>query len=46
MIFTSEKKININSEPDKYRDYKFTKWMTKNMGLQVGFSVSFHVFFC
>ncbi|XP_019891754.1 kynurenine aminotransferase [Musca domestica] len=29
-----EKKININSEPDKYRDYKFTKWMTKNMGLQ------------
>ncbi|XP_075146502.1 kynurenine aminotransferase [Haematobia irritans] len=29
-----EKKIDINSEPDKYRDYKFTKWMTKNMGLQ------------
>ncbi|XP_061393634.1 kynurenine aminotransferase [Musca vetustissima] len=29
-----EKKININSEPDQYRDYKFTKWMTKNMGLQ------------
>ncbi|XP_013115462.2 kynurenine aminotransferase isoform X2 [Stomoxys calcitrans] len=29
-----EKKIDINSEQDKYRDYKFTKWMTKNMGLQ------------
>lgn len=27
-------KINLNSETDKYRDYKFTKWMTKNMGLQ------------
>ncbi|XP_037956045.1 kynurenine--oxoglutarate transaminase 3 isoform X2 [Teleopsis dalmanni] len=29
-----EKQININEEKDKYRDYKFTKWMTKNMGLQ------------
>uniref|UniRef100_A0A1A9WRS4 Aminotransferase class I/classII large domain-containing protein n=1 Tax=Glossina brevipalpis TaxID=37001 RepID=A0A1A9WRS4_9MUSC len=29
-----EKQIDLNSEPDKYRDYKFTKWMTKNMGLQ------------
>lgn len=27
-------KLNLESEPDKYRDYKFTKWMTKNMGLQ------------
>ncbi|XP_030374949.1 kynurenine--oxoglutarate transaminase 3 isoform X1 [Scaptodrosophila lebanonensis] len=27
-------KVDLSSEPDKYRDYKFTKWMTKNMGLQ------------
>lgn len=27
-------KIDLSSEPDKHRDYKFTKWMTKNMGLQ------------
>lgn len=33
-ILLIEKKIDINSESDKYRDYKFTKWMTKNMGLQ------------
>ncbi|XP_060645763.1 kynurenine aminotransferase isoform X1 [Drosophila nasuta] len=27
-------KLNLDSETDKYKDYKFTKWMTKNMGLQ------------
>ncbi|KAH8337280.1 kynurenine aminotransferase [Drosophila kikkawai] len=27
-------KVDLSSEPDKHRDYKFTKWMTKNMGLQ------------
>ncbi|XP_017105033.2 kynurenine aminotransferase [Drosophila bipectinata] len=27
-------KVDLSSEPDKYRDYKFTKWMTKNKGLQ------------
>ncbi|XP_017961760.1 kynurenine--oxoglutarate transaminase 3 isoform X1 [Drosophila navojoa] len=27
-------KLDLSSEVDKYRDYKFTKWMTKNMGLQ------------
>lgn len=29
-----EPKVDLASEPDKYRDYKFTKWMTKNQGLQ------------
>lgn len=24
----------MSSEDDQYLDYKFTKWMTKNMGLQ------------
>jgi len=28
------KNINLDSEPDQHRDYRFTKWMTKNMGLQ------------
>ncbi|XP_001359645.3 kynurenine--oxoglutarate transaminase 3 [Drosophila pseudoobscura] len=27
-------KVDLSSETDKHRDYKFTKWMTKNMGLQ------------
>lgn len=26
--------IDLNSEKDKYKDYKFTKWMTKKLGLQ------------
>lgn len=30
----SESKVDLNSEKDKYKDYKFTKWMTKNVGLQ------------
>lgn len=29
-----ESKVNLNSEKDKYKDYRFTKWMTKNVGLQ------------
>lgn len=29
-----EGKVNLNEEKDKYKDYKFTKWMTKNVGLQ------------
>lgn len=24
----------MNSEPDPQRDYRFTKWMIKNVGLQ------------
>lgn len=32
--FFIENKVNLGSETDKYRDYRFTKWMTKNMGLQ------------
>lgn len=29
-----ENKVDLNSETDKYRDYRFTKWMTKNVGIQ------------
>uniref|UniRef100_A0A1B6C996 Aminotransferase class I/classII large domain-containing protein n=2 Tax=Clastoptera arizonana TaxID=38151 RepID=A0A1B6C996_9HEMI len=29
-----ESKVNLNAETDKYKDYKFTKWMTKNVKLQ------------
>lgn len=29
-----ENKVDMNSEDDKYKDYRFTKWMTKNIGLQ------------
>ncbi|XP_019868643.2 kynurenine aminotransferase isoform X2 [Aethina tumida] len=29
-----ESKVDLNSEKDKYRDYRFTKWMTKNVGIQ------------
>lgn len=29
-----ESKVRLNEESDKYRDYKFTKWMTKNVGVQ------------
>jgi len=27
-------KVDLNAEKDKYKDYRFTKWMTKNLGLQ------------
>lgn len=26
--------VDLNSETDEYKDYRFTKWMTKNVGLQ------------
>jgi kynurenine--oxoglutarate transaminase/cysteine-S-conjugate beta-lyase/glutamine--phenylpyruvate transaminase len=29
-----EKKVKLEEETDTYKDYKFTKWMTKNVGLQ------------
>ncbi|CAG9863975.1 unnamed protein product [Phyllotreta striolata] len=29
-----ESKVDFNSETDKYRDYRFTKWMSKKVGLQ------------
>ncbi|XP_011135040.1 kynurenine--oxoglutarate transaminase 3 isoform X2 [Harpegnathos saltator] len=29
-----ENKVKLNEETDKYKDYRFTKWMTKNVGLQ------------
>lgn len=29
-----ESSIDLTSEKDKYKDYRFTKWMTKNVGLQ------------
>ncbi|XP_058796873.1 kynurenine aminotransferase [Phymastichus coffea] len=27
-------KVNLDEETDIYKDYKFTKWMTKNVGVQ------------
>lgn len=29
-----ENKVNLHEETDENKDYKFTKWMTKNVGLQ------------
>ncbi|CAG9823319.1 unnamed protein product [Phaedon cochleariae] len=29
-----ESQVDLSSEKDEYKDYKFTKWMTKNVGLQ------------
>ncbi|XP_072388610.1 kynurenine aminotransferase-like [Diabrotica undecimpunctata] len=29
-----ESKADMNSETDKYKDYRFTKWMAKKIGLQ------------
>ncbi|XP_060523611.1 kynurenine aminotransferase isoform X2 [Cylas formicarius] len=29
-----ESQVDLNSEQDKYKDYRFTKWMTKKVGLQ------------
>ncbi|XP_074025760.1 kynurenine aminotransferase-like [Leptinotarsa decemlineata] len=29
-----ESQINLESEKDEYKDYRFTKWMTKNIGIQ------------
>jgi kynurenine--oxoglutarate transaminase/cysteine-S-conjugate beta-lyase/glutamine--phenylpyruvate transaminase len=29
-----ESLTDLNSEKDKYKDFRFTKWMTKNVGLQ------------
>nr|BBA45756.1 kynurenine oxoglutarate transaminase [Pachyrhynchus infernalis] len=29
-----ESQVDLNSETDKYKDYRFTKWMTKKVGLQ------------
>lgn len=31
---TLENKVKLNEETDEYKDYRFTKWMTKNVGLQ------------
>ncbi|KAF2884171.1 hypothetical protein ILUMI_21998 [Ignelater luminosus] len=27
-------RVDLTTEKDKYKDYRFTKWMTKNVGLQ------------
>lgn len=27
-------KVDLSSETDKWKDYRFTKWMTKNIKLQ------------
>lgn len=29
-----EHKVDLSTETDKYKDFKFTKWMTKNVGVQ------------
>lgn len=29
-----ESQIDLSSEKDEHKDYRFTKWMTKNVGLQ------------
>lgn len=29
-----ENKVKLNEETDTYKDYRFTKWMTKNVGVQ------------
>jgi kynurenine--oxoglutarate transaminase/cysteine-S-conjugate beta-lyase/glutamine--phenylpyruvate transaminase len=29
-----EKKVKLHEETDENKDYRFTKWMTKNVGLQ------------
>jgi kynurenine--oxoglutarate transaminase/cysteine-S-conjugate beta-lyase/glutamine--phenylpyruvate transaminase len=29
-----ENKVDLSTETDPYKDYRFTKWMTKNIGLQ------------
>ncbi|KAJ8936107.1 hypothetical protein NQ318_022929 [Aromia moschata] len=29
-----ESEVDLTSETDRYKDYRFTKWMTKNIGLQ------------
>ncbi|XP_019753728.1 kynurenine aminotransferase isoform X1 [Dendroctonus ponderosae] len=29
-----EANVDLSSESDQYKDYRFTKWMTKNVGLQ------------
>lgn len=33
-ILIVEAKVDLSSETDQYKDYRFTKWMTKNVGLQ------------
>lgn len=27
-------RIDLSGETDRWQDYRFTKWMTKNMGIQ------------
>ncbi|XP_044763257.1 kynurenine aminotransferase-like [Coccinella septempunctata] len=34
--------VDLNSEKDKYKDYRFTKWMTKKLGLQAIPSSAFY----
>lgn len=34
MVFFSIDLLDMNSESDAQRDYRFTKWMIKNVGLQ------------
>lgn len=34
IIVIADSKVDLSKENDKWRDYKFTKYMTKNVGLQ------------
>jgi kynurenine--oxoglutarate transaminase/cysteine-S-conjugate beta-lyase/glutamine--phenylpyruvate transaminase len=34
IVLSLESRVDLSSEKDKYKDYRFTKWMTKKVGLQ------------
>lgn len=34
MFCLTESRADMNSESDPQKDYRFTKWMTKNVGVQ------------
>lgn len=33
-FISAASKVDLSQEKDKYRDYRFTKWMSKNIKLQ------------
>lgn len=34
LIYCLENKIDLSSENDKYKDFRFVKWLSKNIKLQ------------
>lgn len=42
MFYFLEDKLDLSSETDQYKDFKFTKWLSKNIKLQ---TIPFSVFF-